>query len=65
MCSDKCHFMCLRKNTESDAFFLNNTEMKNSNKEEILRIIFNIKSSKFIEKNSLRKLLKISELCHV
>ena len=48
MCSDKCHFMCLRKNTESDAFFLNNTEMKNSNKEEILRIIFNIKSSKFI-----------------
>ena len=48
MSSDKCHFMCLRKNTESDAFFLNNTEMKNSNKEEILRIIFNIKSSKFI-----------------
>ena len=52
MSSDKCHFMCLRKNTESDAFFLNNTEMKNSNKEEILPITIDIKSSKLCKKAS-------------
>ena len=35
--SGKCHFMCLGKNIENGTYFFNNTEMKNSSEEKILR----------------------------
>ena len=36
--SGKCHFICLGKNTESETYLFNNTEMKNSSEEKILGI---------------------------
>ena len=44
---------------------LNNTEMKNSNEENILGIIIDNKSSKAILKMYVRKLCKKSGLCSV
>ena len=35
--------MCLGKNTESETYFFNNTEIKNSNEEKILGIIIDNK----------------------
>ena len=36
--SDKCHFMCLSKNTQNETYFFNNTEMEDSIEEKILGI---------------------------
>ena len=41
--SGKCHFMCLGKNTENEAFSYKNTEIENSKKEKMLGIIIDKK----------------------
>ena len=39
--ADKCHFMCLGKNTENETFIFNNFIFDNSNEEKIIGIIVN------------------------
>ena len=39
----KCHFMCLGQNTVNETFVYDNTEMKNSTEEKILRVIIDNK----------------------
>ena len=58
--------MCLVKNTEHDAYVLNNTEMKNSSEEKILRITIDNKL-KFDSqvKTHVRRLCKRYGLSHV
>ena len=36
--TDKCHFMCLAKDTENETFIFNNSILNNSNEEKILGI---------------------------
>ena len=65
--SGKCHYMCLRKNTENETYFFNNTEMKNSSEEKILGIIFdkNIKFKSHVKnlcKKASKKILALSHL---
>ena len=58
--------MCLGKNTEHDAYVLNDTEMKNSGEEKILGITIDDKL-KFESqvKTHVRRLRKRYGLCHV
>ena len=41
--ADKCHFMCLGKDTENETFIFNNFIFNNSNEEKILGITINNK----------------------
>ena len=43
--SGKCYFMYLGQNTDNETFVYNNTEMKNSKEEKILRLLINSKVS--------------------
>ena len=36
---NKCHFMCLGKDTENEAFIFNNFIFSNSNEDKVLEII--------------------------
>ena len=65
--SGNCHFMCLGNNTESDTYFFNNTEMKNSSEEKILGITIdkelNFKSHvKKLGKKASQKIWALSRL---
>ena len=63
--SVKCCFMCLGKNTENEAFFFHNTEMKISGVEKILGIIIGYKPKFKSHVKHMKKLLKSSGLSHV
>ena len=65
--SGNCHFMCLGNNTESETYFFNNTEMKNSSEEKILGITIdkelNFKSHvKKLGKKASQKIWALSRL---
>ena len=58
--------MCLGQNTVNETFVCDNTEMKNSKEEKILRVIIDNKLRfKSHVKIYVKKLLKSSGLCHV
>ena len=64
--SGKCHFMCLRQNTVNEIFVCDDTEMKNSKEEKILRVTIDNKLRfKSHVKNLSKKLLRRCGLCHV
>ena len=62
--SGKCHFMCLGQNTVNEIFVYDNTEMKNSKEEKILRLIIDNKLRFKSHAKNIKKLLKRSGLCH-
>ena len=65
--ADKCHFMCLGKNTEEETFTFNEIVMKNSKEEKILGVIIDNKLSfkshiKELCKKASQKLAALSRL---
>ena len=65
--SGKCHFMCLGQNTVNEIFVYDNTEMKNSKEEKILRLIIDNKlrfksHAKNICKKASQKIWALSRL---
>ena len=65
--SGKCHFMCLGQNTVNEIFDYDNTEMKNSKEEKILRLIIDNKlrfksHAKNICKKASQKIWALSRL---
>ena len=65
--AEKCHFMCLGKNTDNETFTFKDTIMSNSKEEEILGVIIHnrmISSSHIRElcKKAFQKILALSRI---
>ena len=65
----KCHFMCLEKNTENEAFIFKDTIMNNSKEQKILGVTINnkltfISNIRELCKKASQKISTLSKLLH-